>query len=206
MLNYPKVVETLNIHSSVFLGIYNIILTTIMFMMPVITMRIFAEEKKGKTMEFLMTSPITVAEIVLGKFLASFTLFALIILLTVYMPVYASFYSDIDWGIIWSSYLGVLLIGSVFLAIGLFASSLTENQIVAALISYVIIMLFIVVQWIANLAEGQLAIVLNYLALPNHIGQFLRGVVSTKDVIYYLSFTALGLFMTFRVIESKRWA
>jgi ABC-2 type transport system permease protein len=206
MMNYTKAVETLNINTSVFYGIFQTMTNTIMFMMPIITMRIFAEERKNKTMELLMTSPITILEIVLGKFMAAFVIFALMVLFTIYMPVYASIYSNIDWGAIMTGYIGLLLIGSVFLAIGIFASSLTENQIVAALISFTIILMFVIIQWLARMAEGQLAIVLNYLSLANHMPNFFRGIIDTKNVVYYLSFTAFGLFMTFRVIESKRWA
>lgn len=205
MMKYSKAIENLNINVSVFKSNYGTMLSTIMFMMPIITMRIFAEEKRNKTIELLMTSPISITEIVFGKFLASFVLYAGMLLLTVYMPIYASIYTNLDWGAIWASYLGLLLVGSVFLSIGIFASSLTENQIVAALISFAFILIFIMIDWISGMAEGKIALILNYLSLIKHLIYFVNGVISTKDIIYFLSFIFFGLFMTFRSIESKKW-
>jgi ABC-2 type transport system permease protein len=205
MMRFSKAIENMNINIRVFQNNFGAMITTIMFMMPIITMRIFAEEKKNKTIELLMTSPVSISEIVLGKFLASFILFAGMVLLTIYMPIYASIYTDLDWGAIWASYIGILLVGSVFLSIGIFASSLTENQIVAALISFAFILIFVMIDWIAGMSEGKIAIVLSYLSLSKHLANFFRGVINTKDVVYYLSFIFLGLFMTFRGLESKKW-
>ena len=100
MMNYSKTIENLNINASVFKGNFGTMISTIMFMMPIITMRIFAEEKKNKTIELLMTSPVSIAEIVFGKFLASFILYTGMVLLTIYMPIYASIYTNLDWGAI----------------------------------------------------------------------------------------------------------
>ncbi len=205
MMNYSKALETLNINYNVLRQSFSTMITTIMFMMPIMTMRIIAEEKKNKTMELLMTSPVTISEVVFGKFFALLILYAGMLLITIYMPLYASYYSKVDWGPIISGYVGMLLLGSVFLAIGIFASALTENQIVAALISFAFILIFVLIDWAANLADGQVAIVLKYLSLSSHSYNFFKGVIHSKDVVFYLSFVAFGLFMSFRVIESKRW-
>lgn len=209
MMNYSQAVENININLQVFQGNFGSLLTTIMFIMPIMTMRIFAEEKKNRTMELLMTSPVSVFEIVLGKFLAAFILLSGIVLLTLYMPIFASYNMNTGrllWAPIVSGYIGILMLGSVFLSIGILASALTENQIVAALISFAFIIIFLLIDKLAQLAEGTLAKVLSYLSLSNHIRNFFFGVIDTRSVILYISFILFGLFMTFRVIESKRWA
>lgn len=205
LMNYSKAVEAKNVNIEVFMRNFQTMTTIIMFMIPIITMRVFAEEKKNKTMELLMTSPVSVSEIVIGKFLASFIMFIVMCSLTIYMPLFVSVYSNLDWGPIFTGYLGILLIGGVFISIGIFTSALTENQVVAALISFGIILIFFAIEWLASFSEGITAYVLRYLSLISHLLNFLRGSIVSQNVIYYLSFTALMLFMTFRVIESKRW-
>jgi len=206
MMGMKDAAEGLNVNASVFQSHFKNMSTMIMFIMPILTMRVFAEERKNRTMELLMTSPIAVSEIVLGKFFASFSLFVIMCALTLYMPLFTATYTpNLDWGPILTSYLGVLLLGSVFISIGIFASSLTENQIVAALISFAIIIIFLVVEILAGMSEGQAAAILRDMSLVTHLANFFKGVITTKDIVYFLSFSAFALFMTFRVIESKRW-
>ncbi len=205
----PEALKRLNVNRDIFISNFRSIIVTIMYMMPIITMRIFSEEKKNKTMELLMTSPVTVPEVVFGKFLASFILYAGIIGTTLYMPLFISTVQftmgDLYWTPILVGYLGVLMLGSVFLAIGIFASSLTENQIVAAVISFGFILMFTLIDAAAAQVQGLLRVILSKLSLVAHSRSFFNGVIDSRDVIYYLSFMALALFLTFRVVESKRW-
>jgi ABC-2 type transport system permease protein len=200
------VTPQLDIHEAVFRPTFLNMAVVLLLVVPVLTMRLFAEEKKLKTAELLMTSPITIAELVLGKYLAAFLVYASLLALTFFMPVLIGAYSTIDWGPLGSSYLGLLLLGGAFLVVGLFASSLTENQIIAAVTSFGILiclwMLSIAVRTVSSSALGEL---LTYLSLYEHLNHFVRGLLDTSDVIYYLSFIAFGLFLTHRVLESQRW-
>jgi ABC-2 type transport system permease protein len=200
------VTPQLDIHQAVFHPTFLNMAVILLLVVPVLTMRLFAEEKKLKTIELLMTSPVTITELVLGKYLAAFLIYASLLALTFFMPILIGIYSVIDWGPLGSSYLGLLLLGGVFLVVGLFASSLTENQIIAAVISFGVLiclwMLSIAVRTVSSSAAGEL---LTYLSLYEHLNHFIRGLIDTSDIIFYLSFIAFGLFLTHRVLESQRW-
>ena len=196
----------LDIHEAVFRPTFLNMGVVLLLIMPILTMRLFSEEKKMKTTELLMTSPLTITEIVMGKYLAAFLVYSVFLALTFSMPLLIGVYSTIDWGPLGSSYLGLLLLGGAFLAVGLFASSLTENQIIAAVISFGILLCL----WILSVAartvgSESLGGVLNYLSLYEHLDHFIRGLVSTSDLIFYFSFIAFNLFLTHRVVESQRW-
>src|SRR3569832_2079733 len=131
-----------NLHEAIFQPIFFSMSIILLLIMPLLTMRLFAEEKKGRTSELLMTSPLTITEIVLGKFLAAWIIYALLLLLTMHLPVMMTSFTHVAWKPLAASYLGLFLMGGVFLSMGLFASSLTENQIVAAVISFGILIGF----------------------------------------------------------------
>jgi gliding motility-associated transport system permease protein len=196
----------LDIHEAVFRPTFLNMGVVLLLVVPILTMRLFSEEKKMKTTELLMTSPLTITEIVLGKYLAAFLVYAVLLALTLSMPLLIGFYSTIDWGPLGSSYLGLLLLGGAFLAVGLFASSLTENQIIAAVISFgTLLCLWILSVAARTIGSSTLGGLLNYLSLYEHLDNFIRGLVDTSDLIFYLSFIAFGLFLTHRVVESQRW-
>lgn len=183
---------------------YNIVVTLI-FLIPLITMRLFAEERKLGTLELLMTKPIRDIEVVLGKFLASFILFLSMMAATLVYVFIIFKYGNPDVGPILSTYLGIILIGAAFLALGIFASTLTENQIVAAVISFALILVLWILNWISgHLGTGTEGLT-SYLSLSYHFDDFLKGVVDLKSVVYYLSFVVFWLFVTTRSIESKKW-
>lgn len=176
-----------------------------LMVVPMLTMRLLAEEKKNGTMELLMTSPISTVEVLLGKFFACLTLYMAIVALTLVYCGILEVYGDPDWGPIWSAYLGYLLLGGTFIGVGMLASSLTENQIVAVLLSFGALLLLWLIDWSASFAGPTAAKILQYLSIIGHLQDFQRGVIDTSDVIFYLSFIFFTLFVTSRVLESRRW-
>jgi ABC-2 type transport system permease protein len=186
--------------------------TILLFLVPMLTMGVYAEERKRGTMEMLMTSPITELQIVLGKFLASLTMFAAMLSPTLFYHFIMSQYSDsqygdpaLPWKILWVGYLGVFLLGASLLALGSFISSLTENQIVAGVVTFVVFL----VLWLLNMggrgSDTVLSEILKYLSILKHNESFAQGVIDTSSIIYYLSVVTLGLFLTLRNLDSMRW-
>ncbi len=171
----------------------------------VLTMRTLAEEKKLGTWELLLTSPVRDSDIVLGKFLGSMGILITMLVLTLFYPLLLVIFGDPDMGPIWTSYLGLFLLGSTALSVGIFASSLTSNQIVAAVVSGAILFGLWVIGIIASSAPQALQQVLSYISLSYHSAGFEVGIIDTRDIIYYLSITALFLYFSTRSIEASRW-
>ena len=176
----------------------------LLFFTPVLTMKLFAEERKSGTIELLLTSPITDGQVVLGKFLASATLMLIILGLTLLFPFLTQRFGYLDIGLLFSGYLGVILITFSFLALGLLMSSMCKNQLVAALTSFGILLTLWVIGALAA-RGGMIGEFLSYLSLSEHYNDFARGVIPLKDVVYYVSFTSVCLFATFKSIESSKW-
>lgn len=176
-----------------------------LLMMPILTMRLFAEEKKTGTIELLLTYPVRDVEVLLGKYAAALTLFLAMLSLTAFYPGLVAYFARLEPGPILAGYLGLALMGVTFLAIGILASSLTENQIVASVATFGVLLVFWAIGWSANFAGPVWGKLLSHLSLLEHFGSFSKGVIDTKDVIYYLNFTILALFLTLRSLESKRW-
>lgn len=172
----------------------------------ILTMRLLAEEKKLGTWELLLTAPVRDTEIVLGKYLGSLGVLLVMLALTLYYPLLLIWFGDPDIGPIVTSYLGLILLGSSALAIGLFASSVTSNQIVAAVVAGGILFAL----WFVGLATGlvpeTVGDLLAYVSLMGHFADFTRGIIDTRAIIYYLSITAMFLFLTVRSIETGRWS
>ncbi len=176
-----------------------------LFVIPMITMRLFAEEKRSGTIELLMTSPVRDVEIVLGKWLAAFTFYACVLAISALNLAFLFIYGQPDWKPILVAYLGLLLQGGSLLAIGTFISSLTRNQIIAAGGTFAGCLLLWVFEWIAAYETSNWARVVSYLSVLTHFEPFAKGLLDSKDVIYYLSAIFLGLFLTARSMESLRW-
>jgi ABC-2 type transport system permease protein len=184
------------------------VVTTIMlFLVPMLTMGVYAEERKRGTMEMLMTSPITEFQIVIGKFLASLTLLAVMIAPTLIYHFVMSRYSDpaMPWKILWSGYLGIFLLGAVLLALGSFISSLTENQIIAGVVTFVVFLMLWVLDMGVRDSTTTFGEILKYLSILQHYDTFAQGVIDTSSLVFYLSATVLGLFLTLRNLDSMRW-
>ena len=176
-----------------------------LLMMPLFTMRLFAEEQKAGTMELLLTYPVRDGAILLGKFLAVVVLLGCMLALTATYPILLMAWSAPEPLPILAGYLGLLLAGTAFLSLGLFASALTENQIVAGSLAFGALLLIWVLGWSADLAGGTVGKILGHLSFLNHFEAFARGIIDTKDLIYYVNVTALFLFMTLKAVEARRW-
>ncbi|MBN1983550.1 MAG: ABC transporter permease subunit [Chitinivibrionales bacterium] len=174
---------------------------------PALTMRSWAEEKKLKTLELLLTWPINDMEVVLGKFFASFAFLFISLLLSLTVPITIAILGNPDFGPIWGGYMGSLLLGAAYLAIGLWISSLSENQIVAFIISSVLTFLLVIVgnPFVTMLAPNWLVPALTYLGISNHFESIGRGVIDSRDIIYYLSIIGFFLFLNVRSLESRKW-
>jgi ABC-2 type transport system permease protein len=177
----------------------------LLFFIPMITMRLFAEEKRAGTMELLLTYPVRDGEVLAGKFLSALGLYAVLLVLTLLYPALVAYFTRVEWGPILTGYLGLLLVGATFLAVGLLISSLTENQIVAGFVTFGVLLAFWVIGWGADFAGGNMRTILQYLSITEHMDAFSRGLIDTKDLVYYGTAIALALFMTLRSLESKRW-
>ena len=177
----------------------------VLFLLPMITMRSYSEEKRSGTIELLLTSPVTDAEITLGKFFGAVGVYAGLLAVTL-VPIATLFaLGDPEWKPIVSGYLGLLLLGSSFLSLGLFVSSTTSNQIVAGSVAFGVVLMFWIINWAADSAGPTLAPIINYLSVTQHFDDFSRGVIDTKHVVFYLSFIAFGLFLTLKSVDSERW-
>jgi ABC-2 type transport system permease protein len=185
----------------------NFLVLVFLFFLPMVTMGVYAEEKKRGTMELLMTSPITELQIVFGKFLASLTLFAAMLLPTAGCLIFVWMHSDPvpPFRIVLCGYLGTLLFGGSLLALGSFLSSLTENQIIAAALTFAAFLLLWAIDFGAQGSTGMTAQILQYLSVINHYDDFTRGIIDTAGVTYYVSFMVLFIFLTVRSVDSMRW-
>lgn len=195
----------INLNEKVITPSFKIIGNILLLMIPLITMRSFAEDHKTKSIILLLSSPVRLRDILLGKFLACFAVVALMILLTTYSIGCLFWVGEPEIGPILTSYLGMLLMLGCYVSVGIFASSLTNNQIVAAVTSFGIILFMVIIGWGARATVAGLADVLQFLSLVDHQDRFLTGIIDTSDILYYLSFIALSLFLTHRVLDSKRW-
>jgi ABC-2 type transport system permease protein len=176
----------------------------ILFVLPMITMRTYAEEKRSGTIELLLTSPLTDLQIIIGKFLGAMALYAAILAVTLVHMAVLFAYGNPEWRPIATGYLGLLLMGGWFISVGLLISSLTRNQIVAGMITFAVFLLLWVINWIGAFFPTAEA-VLTYLSITDHLDDFTKGVIDTKHLVYYLSFIAFGLFLTVRSVETERW-
>ncbi|MFC1713508.1 ABC transporter permease [Candidatus Poribacteria bacterium] len=178
---------------------------TMLFLSPLITMRLFAEEKRSGTIEIMMTSSVTDTEIVIGKFAASAVLFLMMLALTSLCPIFLMAYGTPDVAPIAVGYLGLFLLGATFLSLGVVTSSLTKNQIVAALISFVMLLGLWVIGWMSNAVGSQFGKVLSFISLVDHFDDFSKGILDTKHVIYYVSFASFCLFFAIKLVQSAKW-
>jgi ABC-2 type transport system permease protein len=178
-----------------------------LFFIPAVTMKLWAEEKKLGTAEILMTLPIRDYEVVLGKFLASFGLLAVTALFSLAIPISVAILGDPDGGTIVCGYLGLLLMGAAYLAIGLFTSTLTENQIIAFIlgISACFVLLIIGEDIVLFSTPNWLYPIFSYLGLGSHYSSILRGVIDSRDIIYYLTIIGFFLYLSTLSVESRKW-
>jgi ABC-2 type transport system permease protein len=177
----------------------------LLMIIPVITMRSFADEKKMKTFRLLLSSPVPLREIVLGKFLACMIVVTVMILTSSYSMGFLFLLGNPEIGPIVTGYLGVILMAGCYVSVGVFASSLTDNQIVAAVLTFGFSLFMWVIGWGAQAAGATTGQVLQFLSIVDHMDRFLKGMVDTSDLVYYLSFILLSLVLCHRVLDSNRW-
>jgi len=185
--------------------VYGTMNVIFLFITPFITMRLFAEERKMQTIQLLMTSPVSVGEMLFGKYLSAVMLVATMLLATSMYPVILLKYSNADLGPIFTNYLGVFLMACCYLSSGIFFSATSENQIAAGAMTFAAGFFFWLINLASQAAGPMMQVVLEYLSLNKHFSKFSMGIVNSSDVIFYLSFVALGLFFTHRVLDSYRW-
>ena len=201
----PAMGRDLNVSDSVMRPLFSNISVILLLLMPLVTMRLFAEERRSGTIELLLTYPVRDGAVLAGKYLAAFALYAIMIALTLLYPGIVVYFARLEWGPVLTGYLGLLLMGGMFIAVGVCASSLTENQIVAAITTFGVLLLLWVLGWSADYAGGTAGRVLQHLSLLEHNDSFAKGVLDTKDIIYYANFIVLALFLTLRSLEARRW-
>jgi ABC-2 type transport system permease protein len=201
----PEAMQRLNLNEFVIAPLLHNLSVILVILVPVITMRSFAEEKRTGTYELLMTSPLSVTEIVLGKFFGALTFVIFMLLLTGVYPLILVLYGNPELGVIFSGFLGLLLLATAFVAVGLLTSSFTENQIIAAVSCLVALLLLYVISWPADTAGATMGAVLKYVSLTEHFSELVKGIIDTRDLAYFASVIVLALFLTQRSVESLRW-
>ena len=176
-----------------------------LFVLPMVTMRTYAEEKRSGTIELLLTSPLTDFQIIAGKFVGAMGLYVAMLAVTLPHVGLLFWFGNPEWIPIAVSYLGLLLMGGCFISVGLLISSLTKNQIVAVMATFTVFLMLWVINWIASFMGPRAQEVLNYLSITDHLDDFTRGVIDTKHLVYYISFIAFGLYLTMRSVDTERW-
>lgn len=208
----PQMLERMNINDMVIAPLLMNVNVFFLLMLPVMTMRLIAEEKRTKTFELLMTNPISVWQIVIGKYMASLAIVASMVGIIALYPILLALMAggpgaegSIEWAPVVTGLLGLFLAGAAFTAIGLFASSLSESQIVSAIVGFGVLLLFWVIGWAAAGAEGRMQDVLKYVSFLEHMSSFAKGMIELKDLVFYCSVIFFALFLTQRTVESQRW-
>lgn len=179
----------------------------LLFLTPAITMRLWSEEKRMGTLEILLTLPVRDSEVVWGKYLSSlaFLLFNLILSLTI--PITVSLLGSLDWGTVAGGYLGALFLGAAYLALGMYISSLSKNQIISLLVAIVANFVFYIIGsgYVVDLFGAWLASIISFVGLSSHFSNIAKGVIDSRDLIYYLSFIGLFLFLNIKSLASRHW-
>jgi ABC-2 type transport system permease protein len=195
----------MNLNEQVIAPLFSNMAVVGLFLIPLISMRLFAEEKRQGTIELLATSPVHDVEIIIGKWLSAVLMYGALLLVLFADYSFLFFYGNPDWKPVATGFLGILLQGACLLALGTYISSLTKNQIVAGAIGFALALVLWILNWTTQFGNSDTVQVLNYLSIVSHMESFSRGVIDTKDLIYYLSMIFFGLFLTSRSLESLRW-
>jgi len=205
MYQNPQAMEQMNVNDMILTPLFHNINVILLLIVPLLTMRLYSEEKRAGTDELLLTSPVSIWQIITGKYLAGLAFYFLLLVLTVHYPAILFKYAKPDLGKVLAGYIGLFLMGGAFVAVGLFISALTKSQVVAAISGFSILLLFWILGWIAESQTGMVGDVLRYLAMTEHFERFSEGVVDLRDVVYFLTFIIFFWFMATRAVESTRW-
>ena len=197
--------QAMNINQQLIRPLVQNVTILVLFLMPMVTMRTYSEEKRSGTIELLLTSPVTDWQIILGKFLGAMALYTTMLAVTLIHLAFLFRYGNPEWKPIVTAYLGLLLLGGCFISVGLFISSLTKNQIVAGMVTFAVFLLLWVIEWIGSFSGPTIDSLTQYLSIVGHLDDFGKGVLDTTHLIYYLSFITFGLFLTAKSVDTERW-
>jgi len=198
--------QAVNVNEQLIRPVFLNSVVVFLFMLPIVTMRSYAEEKRSGTIELLLTAPLTDLQIILGKFTGAMGLYASMLAITLVSMAALFVFGSPEVKPLLTTYLGLLLMGGCFVSVGLLISSFTSNQIVAGAVTFGVFLILWVINWPAPFAPWPwLQTFLNYASIVDHFDDFSRGVLDTKHVVYYISFIAVGLFLTARSVDTERW-
>jgi ABC-2 type transport system permease protein len=201
----PAQGRPVNVNQDMIRGLLQNASVLILFLLPMITMRTYAEEKRSGTIELLLTAPVTDIEIVAGKFLGAVGFFVALLSVTLLNMAILFWHGSPELAPVLTGYLGLLLMGSCFISIGLFVSSTTKNQVVAGAATFVVALLLWIISWLGSSFGPTTASVLSYLSITEHFDDFGKGVIDTTHLVYYLSVITFGLFLTVKSVDTERW-
>jgi ABC-2 type transport system permease protein len=193
-----------NLNEMVIKPLMDDISVILLLIVPLLTMRLIAEEKKNGTMELLLTYPLRNLAILLGKFAATLLVLVILLAVTLIYILLLSWVGEFEWGVVWAGYGGLVLMTAGFVALGLFVSALTQNQIIAAVLGFGALLLFWMIGWAGALSGPVVGNVVNYLSILEHLDSFTKGVLDTRDIGYYLTFSAFFIFLTLRYLDSQK--
>jgi ABC-2 type transport system permease protein len=197
--------QSMNVNQQMIRPLFLNMSVVILFILPFLTARSYAEEKRSGTIELLLTSPLTDVQIVMGKFVGCMLLYAAMLAVTlIHFGVLFAF-GNPDWKPVAVAYLGTFLFGGAIIALGLFVSSLTRNQIIAGVGGFALVLSLWVIDWVGQGRGPRVEAVLKYLSMTGHLDDFVKGVIDTKHLVYYLSFMSFWLFLTVKSVDSERW-
>jgi ABC-2 type transport system permease protein len=197
--------EALNVNQVMLRPLLQNVTILLLFLMPMITMRSYAEEKRAGTIELLLTSPLKDTEIILGKFLGALALWGLALCVSLIHIAILYGFGAPEWKPIVTAYLGLLLMGGCFISVGLLISSFTSNQIVAGMATFGVFLMLWVINWLGSFSGPTVNKITQYLSIVDHFDDFAKGVIDTSHLVYYISFIGFGLFLTARSVDSERW-
>jgi len=197
--------QTMNINMELIRPLLGNASVLVLFLLPMVTMRTYSEEKRSGTIELLLTSPLTDFEIVMGKFLGAVGLYAGLLGVTLIYISILFIFGNPEWKPVATGYLGLFLLGSCFISVGLFISSTTKNQMVAGAATFVVALMFWIINWFADSVGPTASSILTYLSITQHFEDFSKGLLDTTHLVFYLSFISFGLFLTLKAVDSERW-
>jgi ABC-2 type transport system permease protein len=205
VMQNPMQARMLSLTASVLAPLFGNMSSVLLLMLPLLTMRLFAEERRSGSSELLFTYPVSDVQVIMGKFLAAVTVHAVMLAMTLPFPALLYYFASPETGAIFSGYLGLFLMGVSFIAMGIFFSALSDSQLVAGALTFGCALLFLVIGWISPFVGSATAAVLSQLSMVKHLDAMARGVIDTNDLLFYLNLTVFFLFLCARVLDSSRW-
>ncbi len=205
MMRNPEMLSRFNLNQMVVVPLLHNMCVLLIFIVPAISMRMFPEEKRSGTYELLLTSPVRVGEIVLGKFLGGLVLVLLMVALSGLFGILLVSYGNPEVPMMLSGYLGLALMATVFLAVGTLISSFTDNVVIAYVGTLFALLVLYTIGWLGETTQGAAGRIVRYASITEHFSELAKGVIDTKDLVYFATLLLIGLFLTLRSVESVRW-